>query len=203
VDRVRDKLDSIPASSFEDFESPDHLVHMEAFHAGGKNGIPRASTVFDEEIGRSAAFAMPSMARHSIKSHYAKGGMEYNVTAHNDHSCTGQQVRDFNIPTFSPREFVTRVVWRWESETALLVAFESILTEQYPIRPGIVRGSVVTLHKFERLAPIGEIPQTRITWTQQPDMGGFIPSQAVRGAAVGQMMYVCSMRCAEDKALPS
>ncbi|GMI42593.1 hypothetical protein TeGR_g11447 [Tetraparma gracilis] len=52
VDRVRDQLDAIPDSSFEKFESPDHLVHMEAFHAGGKNGIPRASTILNEEIGR-------------------------------------------------------------------------------------------------------------------------------------------------------
>jgi hypothetical protein len=53
-----------------------------------------------------------------------------------------------------------------------------------------VRASAVTLEKFERLDPVDEIPQTRLTWTQQPDMGGFIPSKAVRGAAVGQMMYV-------------
>jgi hypothetical protein len=112
------------------------------------------------------------------------------LTAHNDHSFTGQQKRDFNIPTFSPREFVARSVWRWESETVLLVASEPCLAEHYPIRPGIVRGSAATLHTFERLEPLGEIPQTRATWTRQPDMGGFIPSQAVRGAAVGQMMYV-------------
>ncbi|GMI28473.1 hypothetical protein TeGR_g12203 [Tetraparma gracilis] len=50
VDRVRDKLDSIPDSSFEKFESPDHFVHMKGFHKGGKNGTPRASTVLDEDI---------------------------------------------------------------------------------------------------------------------------------------------------------
>ncbi|GMI25032.1 hypothetical protein TeGR_g8761 [Tetraparma gracilis] len=50
VDRVRDQLDSIPDSSFEKLESPDHLVHMEGFHKGGKNGVPRASTVVDEDI---------------------------------------------------------------------------------------------------------------------------------------------------------
>jgi hypothetical protein len=72
----------------------------------------------------------------------------------------------------------------------LLVVTESCLAEQYPVRPGIVRASVMTLEKFERLEPFGGIPHTRVTWTQQPDMGGFIPSRAVRGAAVGQMMYV-------------
>ena len=62
VDRVRDQLDSIPDSSFEKFESPDHLVHMEGFHKGGKNGTPRASTVLDEDICTCAAWAFPAMA---------------------------------------------------------------------------------------------------------------------------------------------
>ena len=193
MNRVRDQLDSIPDSSFEKFESPDHLVHMEGFHKGGKNGIPRASAVLDEDICVCAAEGFITMARHKVQEFFANGGLERDMQMHSDHSFTGQQVRDFKIPTFSPREFVVRSVWRWESETVLLVATESCLAEQYPIRPGIVRGSVMTLKKFERLDPLGEIPQTRITWTQQPDMGGLIPSRAVRGAAVGQMMYVRRM----------
>ncbi|GMI24816.1 hypothetical protein TeGR_g13144, partial [Tetraparma gracilis] len=199
VDRVRDQLGEIPDSSFEKIESPDHLVHMEGFHKGGKNGIPRASTVLDEDICTCAAWTYQLMGRHFVKAFYADGGTERAVTTHNDHSFTGQLVMDFNIPTFSPREFVTRSVWRWESETVLLVVTESCLAEQYPVRPGIVRASVLTLEKFERLDPVGEVPQTRIAWMQQPDMGGLIPSQAVRGAAVGQMMYVSKMRKRFDK----
>ncbi|GMI29072.1 hypothetical protein TeGR_g11360 [Tetraparma gracilis] len=201
VDRVRDQLDSIPDTSFEKIGSPDHLVEMGAFHKGGKNGTPRASTVFDEDICTCAAWTFQVMGRHFVKAFYADGGTERAVTAHNGHSFTGQQLMDFNIPTFSLREFVTRYVWRWESETVLLVASESCLAEQYPIRPGIVRGSAVTLEKFERLDPLGEIPQTRISFTRQPDMGGLIPSKAVRGAAVGQMMYLSNMRKRFDRSL--
>ena len=62
VDRVRDQLGSIPDSSFEKFESPDHLVHMEGFHKGGKNGTPRASTVLDEDICTCAAWTFQVMA---------------------------------------------------------------------------------------------------------------------------------------------
>ncbi|GMI41293.1 hypothetical protein TeGR_g7447 [Tetraparma gracilis] len=199
VDSVRNQLNSIPDSSFEKFESLDHIVEMRMFHKGGKNGTPRASTVLDEDICTCAAWTYQLMARHFVKAFYADGGTERAVTTHNDHSFTGQLLMDFNVPTFSPREFVTRYVWRWESETVLLVVSESCLAEKYPIRPSIVRGSVVTLEKFERLEPIGVIPQTRITWTQQPNMGGLIPSRAVRGAAVGQMMYLSSMRKRFDK----
>jgi hypothetical protein len=199
VNRVRDQLDTIPDSSFEKLESPDHIVHMEVFHKGGKHGTPRASTVLDEDICACAAWIFPAMARHYVKAFYADGGMERAVQVHNDHGYIGQLLMDFNIPTFNPREFVTRCIWRWESEHVLLVATESCLADQFPIRPGIVRGTVVTLHKFKRLDPLGEIPQTRITLTQQPDMGGLIPSKAVRGAAVGQMMYVRRMEALKLK----
>jgi hypothetical protein len=190
VDRVRDQLGGIPDSSFEKIESPDHLVHMEGFYAGGKNGTPRATTILDEDICVCAAKAFITTARSKVQEFYNNGGLERDVQTHNDHSFTGHQVRDFKIPTFSPREFVSRVVWRWESETVLLVVTEGCLDGKYPIRPGIVRGSAVTLEKFERLDPVGEIPQTRITWTQQPDMSGLVPSRAVRGTAVSQMMCV-------------
>ena len=59
-----------------------------------------------------------------------------------------------------------------------------------------MRGSVLELEKFERLDPVGGIPQTRVTWTQQADIVGLIPSWAVRGAAVDQMLYVRRERSA-------
>ncbi|GMI27225.1 hypothetical protein TeGR_g1033, partial [Tetraparma gracilis] len=134
VNRVRDQLGGIPDSSFEKFESPDHFVHMEGFHKGGKNGIPRASTVLDEDICTCAALSFSQEERDYVKAFFANGGMERAVTVHNRHYVAGQLLMDFNIPTFSPREFVARSVWRWESEKVLLVATESCLAEQYPIR---------------------------------------------------------------------
>jgi hypothetical protein len=202
VDRVRDQLDEIPNSSLEELESPDHRVCMEGFYKGG-TVIARAATVLDEDICTCAAWAFQLMARHFVKDFYADGGMERGVTTHNDHSFTGQLLMDLNIPTFSPREFVTRSVWRWKSETVLLVASESCLVDQYPIRAGIVRGSTTTLHKFERLDLLGEIPQTRVTWTRQPDLGGLIPTRAVRGAGIKMMMYVRRMRSAEATVTPT
>ncbi|GMI25387.1 hypothetical protein TeGR_g1751, partial [Tetraparma gracilis] len=199
VNRIRDQLGEISDNSFEKIESPDYLVYTEVFPAGGKNGIARASTVLDDDICTCVAWTYQLMARHFVKAFYADGGMERAVTTHNDHSFTGQLLMDLNIPTVSPREFVTRSVWWWESETVLLVATESCLAEQYPRRPGIVRASVVSLQKFEQLDPIDEIPQTRVMFMQQPDMGGFIPSRAVRAAAVGQMMYLSTMRKHFDK----
>jgi hypothetical protein len=62
-----------------------------------------------------------------------------------------------------------------------------------------VRGSASVLAKFEQVVSIGEIPQTRLTWFQQPDLGGRIPKKLVGRAAVSQMMYASRMRKAFDK----
>ncbi|GMI32162.1 hypothetical protein TeGR_g11318 [Tetraparma gracilis] len=44
------KLGEISDNSFEKIESPDHIVEMGVFHAGGAHGIPRATTIIDEDI---------------------------------------------------------------------------------------------------------------------------------------------------------
>jgi hypothetical protein len=116
--------------------------------------------------------------------------LERGATKVSDHCVIAQLLADFRIPTVSPREFVTRCVWRWESDVVLLVALESCSSEDFPVRSSIVRGTVRTLAKFEVLEPAGDVPQTRLTWTQQPDMGGLLPKKAVNGAAVGQLMWV-------------
>jgi hypothetical protein len=197
VNGVRTQLGEISDNSFEKIESPDHIVEMGVFHAGGAHGIPRATTIIDEDICTCAAWSYNVMARHHVQNFYADGGMEASLQKHNDHSFVYRNVQDFKIPTVSAREFVTRSEWRWESETVLLQVVESCTGEQYPIRPGIMRGSVLELEKFERLDPVGGIPQTRVTWTQQADIVGLIPSWAVRGAAVDQMLYVRRVRSAE------
>jgi hypothetical protein len=188
VDRVRDQLGNIPDTSFEKFESPDLHVRMEAFHKGGKNGIPRATAVLDADIVVCAATDFQFNTRKKINDFYGGAGLERAQTTHNEHSYTCQLVQDLAIPTISLREFVSKVLWRWESETVLVVVTESCLSERYPIRKGYVRGTVKILERFEKLAPRGRVPQTRVTWIQQPDLGGLIPSAAVRGAAIGQMM---------------
>jgi hypothetical protein len=199
VNRVRDLFLQIPDAVFKDFLSPDRLVKMEGDYGGGASGVPKATTIIDADICMCASWELLKMARHFMKSFYGGGGMERSVNKVNDHNFVTQIVFDYRIPTFKPREFVQRVVWRWEDATTLLVAAESCSSEAHPVRPSFVRGSASVLAKFEQVVSIGEIPQTRLTWFQQPDLGGRIPKKLVDRAAVSQMMYASRMRKAFDK----
>jgi hypothetical protein len=89
VDRVRDQLGKVPDSSFEKLESPDYLVKMEGYYKGGKNGIPRATTVLDGDICQCAARTYLPMLRAKTKVFYESGGMERSGTAENEHHMIG------------------------------------------------------------------------------------------------------------------
>jgi len=48
--------------------------------------------------------------------------------------------------------------------------------------------------RYEELPPNGGLPQTRVTYTQQIDLGGLIPKVVVNGQGVGQLLLLSSMR---------
>ena len=186
---MRGKFGALNDASFEELNSPDPYVEMDGFHEAGANGIPRATTVIDADIEQCAAWDYHFMARDFIKIFYEGGGFENSMIEHNGHSSTGRLVIDLKIPGISRREFVTQIVWKKMNKSVLLVVIDSYAPIEYPERSKYVRASATTLAKYEQLEPKGGIPQTLLTWTQQPDMKGFIPKKFIDGAAVGQLMY--------------
>ena len=202
VDRVCDLHQAIADESFKMLQSPDSSVIMDFCDKSGTTtatGVMRARTTLDADIAECAAYDFQVMARHFVKASHASGSLERAITTHNDHCFTGQQVIDLKIPTFDPREFVSRVVWRWENEKTLLVATETCDSPLFPIRASIVRGSVVSLAKFEKLEPIDDFPQTRLTWTLQPDLAGLVPKKLVNAGVVQQLIYASKLRAKFDQ----
>jgi hypothetical protein len=130
-----------------------------------------------------------------------KGGLERSVTEINKHSFTIHLVHDFGIPGFLPREFVQKFMWRWENDYTLLVAYDSYASPTFPESSKYVRATATTLAKFEALEPIGEVPQSRLTWLQHPDMGGYIPKKAMASAATKQLMYASKLRSMFDRSV--
>jgi hypothetical protein len=145
------------------------LGHLE----GDVDSLMTASTIIDADVYQCAAFDLSRMSRSALRAHYKSGGLERSLTKVNEHDFVYMFMRDYHVPTFQPRAFVMRVVWKWVDESTLLIASESVDDlENHPPRDGVVRGSTTVLSELKRLSPVGDIPQTRLSYTQQVNPGG-------------------------------
>ncbi|GMI42647.1 hypothetical protein TeGR_g12568, partial [Tetraparma gracilis] len=132
-----------------------------------------ASTTIDADIYQCAAFDLCRMSRNALKEHYKSGGLERSLTKTNEHDYVYAIGRDYHIPGAQPRDFVTRVIWKRVDESTLVIASESFVDlEIHPPRDGVVRASTTVLAELKMLDAVGDVPQTRMTYTQQVDLGG-------------------------------
>jgi hypothetical protein len=139
-----------------------------------------------------AAWELAKMSRENRKGHVAFGGLDRNLVRVNDHHDIYHVVIDLSIPRFLPRQFVSRIVWKWApGKKELTVALDGVEHGTFPKRADRhVRGSSTALFKYVRENAEGEIPQTKVTWTQQVDLGGKIPKWATNRQSVAGLMYV-------------
>ena len=152
--------------------------------------ILRAQIV-DAPIAEVAAWEMAKMSRENQKEHVAFGGLDRNLKKINDHQNIFHAVYDLSIPGFLPRQWVSMLIWKWdEDKHELTVVADSVEHTDFPERKEYLRASGSALHKYKREAEVGEIPQTKVTWTQQVDLGGAIPKWVQNRQGVGQLMYV-------------
>jgi hypothetical protein len=134
---------------------------------------------------------MAKMSRESQKEHVASGGLDRDLVEINDHQDIYHIVFDLSIPGFLPRQFVSRVIWKWAADKKeLTVVADSVGHTDFPVRKEYLRASTTVMVKYKLEAKVGEIPQTKVTWTQQVDLGGKIPKWAQNRQGVGQLMYV-------------
>jgi len=147
--------------------------------------------IVDAPIAQVAAWELAKMSRENLKEHVAFGGLDRNLKKINHHQNIYHVVYDLSIPTFLPRQFVSRIVWKWdEDKKELTVALDTIEYNAFPKRKEYQRASTTTLVKYKQEADVGKIPQTKVTYTQQVDVGGNIPKWAQNRQGVGQLMYV-------------
>ena len=169
VESVRGKLSDL--GDFEELESPDHFVKMEAVDS---NKL-RASTVIDAAIEEIAPWEMSQMSRENMKEHHNFGGLERDLLKVNEHRSIYRVVYDLGIPGVRPREWCQSQVWSWADENNLEVCYADVDDPRFPIDNKYSRASSCLLWRYETLSPICGIPQTRLTYTQEVSLGGKIP----------------------------
>ncbi|GMI28241.1 hypothetical protein TeGR_g4461, partial [Tetraparma gracilis] len=199
IDEVGVKFASLPA--FEKLDSPDHFVHMSvAFKEGSSSAILKASTIVDAPIAEVAAWEMAKMSRENQKEHVAFGGLDRDLVKINDHQNVFHVVFDLSIPRFLPRQWVTKIVWKWAADKkALTVVVDDVKHGEFPERKEYLRAASTHEWTYRQEAKAGELPQTKVTYTVQVDVGGAIPKWAQNRKSISQLMYLSVMRKRFDK----
>lgn len=166
-------------------------------------GIGRGTTIVDAPILDCAAWEFCRMTRERLKADRKGGGLEREVVKLNDHSHIYYFSRDFGVPGFAPREWLTKCVWKMLDENTMIVGFEDIEDDNFPIGAGknYVRGSSAAFWKYERLPEIEGIPQTSVMYCAQVNLKGLIPKAVADARASKILQAVSRMRKKFDRSL--
>jgi len=203
IERVKHKLHTtLKEADFGEMESPDHLVSMgRIFLEESGLGTGRAGVTVDASIEECAAWEMAVMSRERVRVAGSSRAFERSLTRINDHNGVFHVVMDFEIPGLKPREFIQPIIWKWGKWGDTLAVVYDTFTEHadFAPNPTYVQAKTMGYYEYEKLRPAEGFPQTRVTWTQQVDLRGFIPKLVVNGKAVNQLMHLSAMRKRFDK----
>jgi len=202
-------FEQLSHSNFTSLESPDHFIAMSFCEETTNNKRPKSTSIFkgvatiDSSISSVAAWEIATMNRASINAHTEFGGLARSYAELNEHSAITNVEYGSHIIGLSPRRFLSWQLWKWVSESELVVVYAP--KEDYPDFPlpkGTVSASNTALVKLERLQPIGDIPQTRATYFTAAVLGGIcdhLLSDIARSMGVGNLLHLRTMRTAFDR----
>ncbi|GMH79820.1 hypothetical protein TrLO_g13491 [Triparma laevis f. longispina] len=205
IQRNLEKFDGALATSsrWKQLHSPNSFINMEMLHEEGQTvAICRATAIFDTTIEDCAASEFRRMTRDRKKLHIEEGGLERSVVNLNNHCDIYQTVYDLSIPTFAPREWVSKCAWKKMSESKLVTAYvDHIDEEAYPVGAGknYVRASTKALYIYERLPDFMGVPQTKVTYYQQIELRGFIPKFLMNSKMTTTLGFLTQLRKIFDK----
>ena len=202
--RVQKKFADVDKGSLRLLDSLDMFVKEQAaYEEGSPHIVGKSETIIDASYNTVAAYDFQNDSRYRSKSLFSSTSqvVKFNVvTRENEHSQILHREVDLLIPGFQPREFKGRIVWRKDGTDAIVNVSEPVANEQGGNGTGrVVAASVRTLMRFERLPPIGTVPQTKCIYFTQADIGGKVPVKAVNGAVLGQLMYLSKVRTFFDQ----
>jgi hypothetical protein len=112
----------------------------------------------------------------------------------NDHQNIYHFVYDLSIPRFLPRQWVTKIVWKWAADKKeLTVVYDDVKHDAFQESEAYQRASATAIYQYKQEVEVGGIPQTKVTYTVQVDLGGAIPKRMQNRQGVGDLMYGASM----------
>jgi hypothetical protein len=156
------------------------------FFSGDSTIVLRGSAEVDAPPEVCAAYDMVKL--NSRESKKQSTALARAIKIENEHSFIVYYVRDFRVPAAKPREWVTRVVWRWRDVRTLEVFYNSVDHPGFPVSSKYTRAHNTVLNVYQRL-PEGAQGTTKVTWTQQVNLKLKIPKWLARRLGVSQIKY--------------
>jgi len=206
------KLEGLKDEDFVEMDSISHLVWVGIWDAKAqddKSHVGRAITVVDASIEDIAAWEMTKMSREILtvlSAAHDRGYQEFDrkFMKVNEHNYLYYLLVQVNVPGVLPREILVNILWKWLDADTLVVVYNDAEHDDFPKVAGHVRSSIKSICKYERLPPLNNIPQTRLTFTLQANPEGTIgmlPDGYLKAMTVSQLEYLVLARQRFDKSI--
>jgi len=201
INKVNVKLGMLEWVHFEEVESPDHLVRMgKIFIENSDNIVGSATTVVDASVEQCAAwdFTLDSRARQRA----FQRGEKRQLERLNDHAAINYTACRLGSG-LNNREWYTKSVWKKIDPSTVEIGYAPCERTEafYSEDRGWVMARYSAHIKFQRLASVHSVNQTKVTMRVHTDAGGNIPVSFVNKRGVSQLMHLSRMRIQFDKSL--
>ena len=189
-------------SNFDDIKNQDNWVQMMFVHfSRDKHQTAKAITVVDATLEEIAASVFTGRVRYCRSTN--KTITDINVRLASRHKLYHNTTRDFGIPGFAPRDARCKMIWARgdDGEMVITITDTEDLKEEYPVKQGSVLMSAQSVWFLKTIDPVGNVPQTHVTYTTRMDMKGNIPFTLRAKLASKSLNFTSIQRKHFDKSL--
>ncbi|GMI43036.1 hypothetical protein TrCOL_g3874 [Triparma columacea] len=187
---------------FDELKSPDEKVKMKLVHVDrSSSGTGFATTVVDASVEECAANEFYFDSREFRKTSKERGITEYHIKNSSGHTSYYMATRDLGLPGFNPRDGRNKIIWLKQDDGKVIidVADTDELQVDFPVKAGNILVKIHTVWVFEPLDPIGDVPQTSVTFTTKVDLGGYFYSSIMNKIAPRFLAQISDLRKKFDK----
>jgi len=106
------------------------------------------------------------------------------------------------LPGVREREFRLKLIWCKDVDSRYIIMCLSVTTEcdkTHPKKPTSIVASANSVWMFEKMPPIGGVPQTKVTLMSTVDLKGILGARATKTVAVKFMKIISTLRLKHDR----
>jgi hypothetical protein len=161
-------------SKAKNLKSPDERVDMKMFYLEGEVVATLvASTTLDTTAEEGAAWAIVHLDSMTKKRNAERIGITHLKVEHvNPHTLYYITSRNMGIPGIAARDSRTILTWKRQEDGSMIISNldSEAMKKKYPVKKGNVLVELQTTYIYKPTDAIGDVPQTKLTFTAKIDM---------------------------------